>query len=93
MWKSRSQSDLILLFHNCFFVIEFLCCHKIINVVVIALVTGVMAVSAVLLIIMGILVTMFFSKMVDSFIFKVPECVQIFIICLPNWPAIARFCD
>lgn len=32
--------------------------------------TGVMAVSAVLLIIMGILVTMFFSRMVDSFIYK-----------------------
>ena len=35
-----------------------------------------MAVSAVLLIIMGILVTMFFSRMVDSFIYKVLTNVQ-----------------
>lgn len=35
-----------------------------------AVCTGVMAVSAVLLIVMGILVTMFFSRMIDSFIYK-----------------------
>ena len=42
----------------------------------VVVVAGVMAVSAVLLIIMGILVTMFFSKMVDSFIYKVLTNVQ-----------------